>query len=115
MRRSLLAGISAAAIAIPLALVASQAGSSVAASAPKEHYPSNPTIKIAGPQHWCGTNGFICTEPAQTWGEYAGFKSAIKAGAHFNAYIGHDEPAALFYSNQPGSGNNVTYQLTLPK
>ena len=115
MRRSLLAGFSAAAIAIPLALVGSQAGSSVAAPAPKHSYPSNPTIKIAGPQHWCGTNGFMCTEPGQTWSEFAGFKSAIKAGANFSGYIGHDEPATLFYSNQPGSGNNVTWNLVLPK
>jgi len=115
MRRSLLACFSAAAIAIPLALVGSQAGSSVAAPAPKHSYPSNPTIKIAGPQHWCGTNGFMCTEPGQTWSEFAGFKSAIKAGANFSGYIGHDEPATLFYSNQPGSGNNVTWNLVLPK
>src|SRR5262252_9556140 len=115
MRRSLVVGISAAAIAIPLVLVASQAGSSVAASAPKHSYPSNPTIKIAGPQHWCGTNGYMCAEPSQTWGEFAGFKNAIKAGANFSAYIGHDEPATLFYSNQAGSGNNVTWNLVLPK
>ena len=30
-------------------------------------------------------------------------------------YSGHDEPAVLFYSNQPGSGNNVVYHLTLPR
>jgi hypothetical protein len=30
-------------------------------------------------------------------------------------YIGHDEPAAQFYSTVPGSGNNVQYFLTLPK
>jgi hypothetical protein len=29
-------------------------------------------------------------------------------------YSGHDEPAIVFYSNQPGSGNRSTYQLTLP-
>jgi hypothetical protein len=115
MRRALLAGISAAVIAMPLAVVASQASSSVAASAKKDPYPSNPTIKIAGPQHWCGTNGYICTEPATTWSEFAGFKNAIKKGAHFSGYIGHDEPATLWYSNQAGSGNNVTWQLALPK
>jgi hypothetical protein len=115
MRRALLAGISAAAIAIPMVVVASQASSSVAASAKKDPYPSNPTIKIAGPQHWCGTNGYICTEPATTWSEFAGFKNAIKKGAHFSGYIGHDEPATLWYSNQAGSGNNVTWQLALPK
>ncbi len=32
-----------------------------------------------------------------------------------NVYIGHDEPSTLFYSNVPGSGNRMNYQLTLPK
>jgi len=31
------------------------------------------------------------------------------------AYTGHDEPSVLFYSNTPGAGNSMTYQLTLPK
>jgi hypothetical protein len=30
-------------------------------------------------------------------------------------YTGHDEPAILFYSNQPGAGNNLTTTLMLPK
>ena len=29
-------------------------------------------------------------------------------------YVGHDEPSVLFYSNQPGAGNRMQYQLTLP-
>ncbi len=29
-------------------------------------------------------------------------------------YIGHDEPTVQFLSNQPGSGNNVQWQITLP-
>src|SRR5256884_2383736 len=29
-------------------------------------------------------------------------------------YVGHDEPSNLFYSNVPGSGNQMRYQLTLP-
>ena len=29
-------------------------------------------------------------------------------------YVGHDEPSSLFYSNVPGSGNRMRYQLTLP-
>lgn len=29
-------------------------------------------------------------------------------------YVGHDEPSTLFYSNAPGSGNQMRYQLTLP-
>src|SRR5947209_8193625 len=30
-------------------------------------------------------------------------------------YVGHDEPSNLFYSNVPGSGNQMRYQLTLPR
>lgn len=30
-------------------------------------------------------------------------------------YVGHDEPAVLFYSNEPGSGYNQVYRLRLPK
>jgi hypothetical protein len=29
-------------------------------------------------------------------------------------YVGHDEPSLLFYSNQPGSGNRMRYQFTVP-
>jgi hypothetical protein len=29
-------------------------------------------------------------------------------------YVGHDEPSVLFNSNVPGSGNNMTYTVTLP-
>ena len=72
-------------------------------------------LKIAGLQHWCGSNGITCAEPATNWSELHGYKAAVKAGAHIEGYIGHDEPATLFYSNVPGSGNNVTYQMTLPK
>jgi hypothetical protein len=70
---------------------------------------------VAGLQHWCGTNGWECAEPSLDWDEFAGFKQAIKDGARFSGYTGHDEPAALFYSNQPGSGNDVSYQIVLPK
>jgi hypothetical protein len=30
-------------------------------------------------------------------------------------YTGHDEPSLLFYSNTPGSGNNTSYRLTVPR
>lgn len=30
-------------------------------------------------------------------------------------YVGHDEPAVLFYSNKPGSGNTGVYLFRLPK
>src|SRR5437899_8446882 len=107
-RRALGISLAAAMIAAPLVLGATLSGTLVSASAAKKP-PSNPTTKIAGPQHWCGTNGVTCAEPATTWDEFAGYKQAIKNGAHISPYIGHDEPATLFYSNRPGSGNNVTY------
>ncbi len=31
-----------------------------------------------------------------------------------NTYVGHDEPSTLFYSDTPGSGNQMRWQLTLP-
>src|SRR5262249_48297285 len=30
-------------------------------------------------------------------------------------YVGHDEPALLFYSNTPGAGFNNVYRIRLPK
>jgi hypothetical protein len=32
-----------------------------------------------------------------------------------SAYVGHDEPSLLFYSNAAGSGNNNYWNVTLPK
>lgn len=32
----------------------------------------------------------------------------------FGHYVGHDEPSVLFDSNVPGSGNHMSYNLTLP-
>lgn len=33
----------------------------------------------------------------------------------FHYYVGHDEPSVLYYSHVPGSGNQMRYQLTLPR
>jgi len=30
-------------------------------------------------------------------------------------YVGHDEPSLLFKSGEPGSGNDITYRMRLPK
>ncbi len=38
-----------------------------------------------------------------------------KRGYDNGHYIGHDEPAVEYVSNVPGSGNNVQWQITLPK
>jgi hypothetical protein len=114
MRRVLRFGLAAALVATPVALVTN--GTFVANSAPHTSgIPDNKTIDIAGPQHFCGTNGVTCAEPSRDWDEFAGFDKAVKAGAHMLGYIGHDEPATLFYSNEPGSGNDVTYRMRLPQ
>jgi hypothetical protein len=93
-----MAGGIAALVAAPLVLVATQAGSSVTA---QQGIPSNPTTRIAGLQHFCGTNGITCAEPASTWEELRGYDAAVKAGARIYGYIGHDEPSVEFYSNSP--------------
>jgi hypothetical protein len=110
-------GISTAAavVAVPVIFFSSGSGSLVAGQTNGDGYPDNPTTDLAGPQHWCGSNGITCAEPATTWGEVKGYDTAVKAGAKFSEYIGHDEPAQLYYSNKPGSGNNVAFQLVLPK
>jgi hypothetical protein len=111
--------LAAGVIAVPLVFFASRAGSSTAPPATQasqvEAIASNPTVRVAGPQHWCGTNGVECAEPALDWDEYAGYAKARQEGAYFSGYAGHDEPAMLFYSNRPGSGNSATYQMVLPR
>ena len=51
----------------------------------------------------CKSGAAICTEvndSERVFGE--------------GVYVGHDEPSTLFYSDQPGSGNQMRYHLTLP-
>ena len=52
--------------------------------------------------HDCDAGGPLCAEVLDSIG-YNG------------RYTGHDEPALLFYSNVPGSGNHMTYLMRLPK
>jgi len=58
---------------------------------------SNGSVSWSG----CGNNLRLCTEVAD-------------AQTAFGHYVGHDEPSVLFYSDQPGSGNHMQYNLTLP-
>jgi hypothetical protein len=54
------------------------------------------------PKMSCWYSQALCTElanPGDLWGHW---------------YVGHDEPSLLFYSQTPGSGNNVQYQLQIP-
>ena len=43
----------------------------------------------------------MCTEVGSSW-------------QVFGHYVGHDEPSMLFDSNVPGSGNHMSYNVTLP-
>ena len=54
----------------------------------------------------CGTPGqsYLCTD----------VENGLSVSS-FGTYVGHDEPSLLFYSNAAGSGNNNTWQMTLPK
>jgi hypothetical protein len=116
MRRTLAIGVSAALAAASLtAALATSHGAASASAEVHSKLPNNPTTRIAGLQHFCGSNGITCAEPATVWDELAGYDKAVRAGARVLPYIGHDEPAALFYSNKPGAGNNVSWNLTLPK
>jgi hypothetical protein len=64
-------------------------------------------VKAASSSHMhidCAAGATTCTEVYDSEAVFGEGK-----------YIGHDEPSNLFYSNVPGSGNNMRYQLTLPK
>jgi hypothetical protein len=84
MRRSLLLSLAGAVLA---SLVFLSAASS--------------SDNTAGRQFACDDNGPLCAEPDNPV-NYEG------------NYIGHDEPAVVFYSNTAGSGNSSKYTLTLP-
>ena len=46
----------------------------------------------------------LCTDVSEPINDIAG-----------GPYVGHDEPSLLFYDHRPGSGNDVTYNVRLPK
>src|SRR5947199_4863081 len=82
---------SAAAIAAAVApLTAAQSGSAAPA-------PARMDIN-------CANNHTVCTEVHDSEAVFGN-----------DVYVGHDEPAALFYDNRPGAGNDNTYFLRLPK
>jgi hypothetical protein len=57
----------------------------------------------AHPHIDCAGGAITCTE---VWDSEAVFGE--------DHYVGHDEPATFFYSNTPGSGNQMRYNLVLP-
>jgi hypothetical protein len=115
MKRALAISLPAALVAASLAAAIASSHGASAASQGYSRLPNNATTRLAGLQHFCGSDGILCTEPATEWNELAGYNKAIQAGARILPYIGHDEPATLWYSNKPGAGNNVSWNLRLPK
>jgi len=59
-------------------------------------------------QHPIKPGGIICAE-VHAGGPYGGH---LKDNGY---YVGHDEPTVQFYSNKPGSSDNVSYVQTLPR
>ena len=59
--------------------------------------PQEPAL---GDDSVCTSHRSLCVDPFDTLN---------------NEYVGHDEPSVLFKSSVPGSGNDMTYQVTLPK
>ena len=117
MRRSLKAALSAVVVAAPMVLVASQFGASAAAPTDHEHYvPHNATTKIAGPpalvrhqrHRMCRARAQLGRVPRLVPGQVgrapsSGATSATTSRPRCSTRTG------------PGSGNNVTYQMVLPK
>ncbi len=87
LRAFAVAGASAAAVAV----FAVGAGTASAAWGPTG------LGKAAG--SLCTSTFSVCADPGKLVNGY---------------YVGHDEPSLEFKSNRPGSGNNMTYELTLP-
>jgi hypothetical protein len=63
--------------------------------------PTTAAPSYGGSWSGCANNVRLCTEVSDPL-------------AAFGHYVGHDEPSVLFYSNVPGSGNHMQYNVTLP-
>jgi len=86
-----------ASAAVAIAPVAATSGTASQAATRMAH-------TAAASQHAhidCATAAAMCTEVAQS-------------DDVFGHYVGHDEPSMLFYSHKPGSGNRMSYNVTLP-
>jgi hypothetical protein len=68
------------------------------------------SISPGTPVHASSPMALHCERGQATCTEVQDSEEAFGEGV----YVGHDEPSNLFYSNVPGSGNRMRYQLTLP-
>jgi hypothetical protein len=91
--KRLLVTLPAAALLVGLGLAPAVSASTNTVSASSTHTVKKPE---------CENNASICAE-------------VYKSIGYQNGYTGHDEPSLLFYSSTAGSGNTMSYHLTLPK
>ena len=89
-----------AAAAVAIAPVVATSGSTQAATrathTAARHVNMNQHMHID-----CSTAAAMCAEVANS-------------DEVFGHYVGHDEPSLAFYSHKPGSGNRMSYNVTLP-
>jgi hypothetical protein len=92
-----------ASAAVVIAPVAATSGSaSQAATRMVTHTTSVKHVNMNQHMHInCSTAAAMCTEVANS-------------DDVFGHYVGHDEPSMAFYSHKAGSGNNMSYTVTLP-
>jgi hypothetical protein len=88
-------------LAVLSALLAVVAVSLLAASSSAS---SGSTSTSSGASRTCRIVLPLCTDPSDPINDIAG-----------GPYVGHDEPSILFYDKRHGSGNDVTYNIRLPK
>jgi hypothetical protein len=55
---------------------------------------------LSGDDPLCSSHASLCADPYES---------------PYGEYVGHDEPSVLYKSGIPGSGNDMTYTVTLPK
>ena len=79
------------------AAIAGLVGATMATLAPRA------AADYYGPKPGCAAGKLMCAEVQDP-----------QAAFHTSKYVGHDEPSTLFYSNVPGSGNRMQYNLTIP-
>ena len=55
---------------------------------------------LSGDDPLCSSGSSLCADPYDN---------------PYGQYVGHDEPSLIYKSGIPGSGNDMTYTVTLPK
>jgi hypothetical protein len=88
-------------MAVP-AVILLAAAQAPAFATPSAAHPARTSPSVA--IHCDDLHSFLCADV---------YDPTIASGGAY--YVGHDEPATLFYSNKPGAGNNDFYVLRLPK